>query len=480
MSFILFPHQLFYLDNVSDVPIILVEDHRFFQTSFNKLKLIMHRASMRYYYNYLTKMGYKVTYVQYNDMNDKENYQKYGTLYGYDPVDIDVKSRVSATWYDTPNFIATNTDLMEYKKSNDSYFQTKFYIWLRNKHDILLDENKKPIGGDWTYDTKNRDTLPANIQIPEYIFEKDPNRQIYLDEAIKYINDLFPNAPGPSVVNMENFLLPITHNEANSAFEHFLVLRMHSFGPYEDAFRKPLSGNKPEILFHSYLSSALNIGLLYPMNMIRRAQDIYFENPEYLYSVEGYIRQILGWREYSRYLYLVEPNLNTKNTLNNDKKLTSHWYPNGPKFNIDFIDDYVKLAWNTGYLHHIPRLMIIGNFMNLLGINPTEMYRWFMDFSTDSYDWVMHFNIYGMISYADGGLTTTKPYISSSNYIKKMSNYKRNDDFDGLYYYFLDRHQEILRPIGRMWQMYSVFDRYKSKDEKIALGKKYLEKLYSN
>lgn len=474
MSFILFPNQLFMLDgNSSNIPIILTEDPAYFNPKFNRLKLIFHRASMRYYNDFLTGIGYSVTYIDLNQASRDPTYSEYGDLIGYDPVDHNVMSRVKAKWYDTPNFIATRADLIDYKKKNKDYFQTNFYTWMRKKHNILIDSDK-PVGGSWTYDTQNRETLPAGIDIPEYGFKQSSNRKAYLDRAIKYVNTHFPSAPGPESITSETFYLPITHSEAESAFETFLDIRMNLFGPYEDAFRKPLDFNKPEILFHSYLSSVLNIGLLQPLNMVVRAERMYYENPEILSSVEGYIRQVMGWREYSRYLYLFEPELNEKNYLNNQNKLTAHWYPNGPKFGIDFIDDHVQLAWNTGYLHHIPRLMIIGNFMNLMSIHPKEMYRWFMEFSTDSYDWVMHFNVFSMISYADGGLTTTKPYVSSSNYIKKMSNYSRDSNFDGLYYYFLDRHQEILRPIGRMWQMYSVFDRYKNKDEKVEEGKQYM------
>jgi deoxyribodipyrimidine photolyase-related protein len=421
-------------------------------------------------------MGYGVTYVDFTQASQDSTYSRYGMLNGYDPVDHNVVSRVNATWYDTPNFIATRPDLVQYNQESKDYFQTNFYIWMRKKHNILLNSEGKPEGGSWTYDTQNRKKLPAGIQIPEYGFQHSPDRKKYIDEAIQYVTSKFPSSPGPSV-SSDTFYLPITHEEAESAFVTFLATRMDLFGPYEDAFRKPLNLDQPEILFHSYLSSVLNIGLLQPLDMVVRAETMYYENPDILSSVEGYIRQVMGWREYSRYLYLFEPELNQKNYLNNQNKLTPHWYPGGPSFEIDFIDDSIKLAWNTGYLHHIPRLMVIGNFMNLMSIHPQEMYRWFMEFSTDSYDWVMHFNVYSMISFADGGLTTTKPYISSSNYIKKMSNYSRNSEFDGLYYYFLDRHQDKLRPIGRMWQMYSVFDRYKSKDEKVEQGKKYMKSI---
>ena len=477
MSFILFPHQLFFLNNGPKMRIILVEDPVFFNPRFNKLKLIMHRASMKYYYDYLSGLGYQVEYIDYNQAKTDLTYSRYGNLLGFDPVDKEVMSRVKAQWYDTPNFISTRADLIEYKQKNPEYFQTNFYTWMRKRHNILLEENQKPIGGSWTYDTENRDPLPPGTHIPEYKFNYSSKRKTYLDEAINYIRQLFPSAPGPASVTSDTFYLPITHDEANSAFDMFLEIRMNSFGPYEDAFRKPPNKNQPEILFHSYLSSALNIGLLLPMNLITKAEQMYYQNPKILSSVEGYIRQVMGWREYSRYLYLFEPNLNEKNFLNNQNKLTPHWYPNGPKFGIDFVDDQVELAWNTGFLHHILRLMVIGNFMNLMSIHPKEMYKWFMEFSTDSYDWVMHFNVFSMISYADGGLTTTKPYVASSNYIKKMSRYGRNDNFDGLYYYFLDRHQESLRPLGRMWQMYSVFDRYSSRDEKIELGKAYMKSI---
>jgi deoxyribodipyrimidine photolyase-related protein len=187
----------------------------------------------------------------------------------------------------------------------------------------------------------------------------------------------------------------------------------------------------------------LNIGLITPQDVITVITNYYNKNKAQIgiANYEGFIRQIIGWREYQRYIYQYAGNvMRAGNYFNNARKLTPEWYKG--TIGIKPVDDAIKMAINDGYIHHILRLMVVGNFMNLVGIHPDEVYKWFMEFSLDSYDWVMVGNVYSMTLWADGGLTMRKPYISGDGYIMKMSNYSRGDwngKWNAIFHHFVDR-----------------------------------------
>ena len=251
----------------------------------------------------------------------------------------------------------------------------------------------------------------------------------YIKEAIVYINKHFPNNYG----NTDNFNYPVTHNTAITWLKHFIKHKLKNFGPYQDYVMK-----NNDIMFHSVLSSSINIGLINPIDILTELEKVKKIIP--LNSFEGYIRQLF-WREYQRYTYIYI-NFN-KNYFGNKKKLNKDWYEGTT--GITPIDDIIKSGFDTGYIHHIGRLMYIGNFMNLYGISPKEGFRWFMEFSIDSYEWVMHQNVLDMVFFVTGGVTMTRPYISSSNYILKMSNYKKNNnwnlEWDKLYHNFIKKNK---------------------------------------
>jgi deoxyribodipyrimidine photolyase-related protein len=226
------------------------------------------------------------------------------------------------------------------------------------------------------------------------------------------------------------------HFTAKKWLTDFIKKRFDNFGPYQDYIDK-----NNDTLFHSVLSSSINIGLLTPNQIINEV--LKYKNTVRLESLEGFIRQLF-WREYQRYCYIYF-DFKKKNFFKNKKTLGIKWYNGTTK--IDPIDDCIKKAFDTGYLHHIERLMVIGNFMNLSGITPKDGYKWFMEFSIDSYDWVMHQNVYDMVFFVSGGKTMRRPYISSSNYILKMSNYKKgkwSDKWNILYKKFIKRHKTKL------------------------------------
>jgi deoxyribodipyrimidine photolyase-related protein len=323
----------------------------------------------------------------------------------------------------------------------------RFYQWQRKRLGILLEPNQKPTGGKWSFDSENRKKLPKDIAIPPL-----PNfkRNDHVTEAISYIEKNFANNVGTTTA----FQYATTFTEAERCLEDFLRHRLANFGPYEDAIDE-----RSHTLFHSVLSPYINIGLLTPEQVVQKTL-AFAHQPQQnipLASLEGFIRQVIGWREYMRFVYDTQgTKIRNSNYFKAHKHLTPEYWTGIT--GIAPIDDTVKTLLDTAYAHHIPRLMILGNWMNLCGIHPDGAYQWFMELFIDAYDWVMVPNVYSMALYADGGLITTKPYISGSNYIRSMSHYKKDPPgtigwssrWDALYWYFIDRHYDKLEKENRL------------------------------
>lgn len=416
MDFIVLPHQLFEKKflNKKFKYVLWEHPHYFKKYNYNKKKLILHRSSMKYYYNYLKDNGYKVTYKNFYDDYKPNDYHI------YDPVDK-IKLPGKYTIIETPNFLIKKSQYEKYNNEGKSYAFKPFYNFTKDELNIL--KNIK------TQDKLNRNKMPDNIKVPDIPKLKDENN--YVKNATRYIEKYFPNNVG----NSNNFIFPITHKDAKIWLKDFIKKRLKQFGPYQDHIDK-----ERDILFHSLLSPCINIGLLNPLEILKLIIKEKKNIP--INSYEGYIRQLI-WREYQRYCYIY---LDFKdNFFNNKKKLTKSWY-NGT-LGIPPVDNCIKKAFDTGYLHHIERLMVVGNFMNLSEIQSKEGFKWFMEFSCDSYEWVMHQNVYDMVFFNSGGKTTRKPYSSSSNYILKMSNYKKDNwanEWDDKYHKFIEKHKKKL------------------------------------
>jgi len=472
---IILPNQLFHKNflpydykkistfYVIEEPLYFCDEER--KLNFNLLKLIYQRSCMKYYADCID-----AEYINYNDVNQFWRKIKKQKVYVIDPVDnlmmIRLKGYLSnITFFENPAFICTKHDLHDYKKLYNGVFkQSIFYIWNRKRLDILMKDNS-PIGGKYSYDKENRKKLNIN---PAFTIEKYKNK--FYDEAIKYCEKTFVNHYPDNYDSRVIYNYPITHNDTLKHFKKFIVKKLKYFGDYEDAidFRNPY-------LFHSVISPMINIGLITPHQCLELLLEYWYENTsrKLLPSVEGYIRQLF-WREYSRMIYLFQ-NKKT-NFFNHKNKLDYRWY-NGT-LGIEPVDKVIKEAFRYGYIHHILRLMVMCNWMNLLQINPNQAYNWFMEFSLDSYDWVMYFNVYSMGLFADGGVNTTKPYISTSNYWKKMSNMKISDKtkemWNILYYYFIYCNYKKLD--NRASVMKYQWDRYKDKKYIINEGKKIVKK----
>ncbi len=426
---------------------------------FHKLKIMLHRASMQLYRDQLLERGYDVSYLEFHqDLLDDLQQKGISKIFAVDPSDRVLLSRISAAarelqaelkMLDSPGFLAPVSWIADIFHGAVHLSQTRFYIAMRKRLKILIEEDGRPSGGKWSFDPLNRKRLPRNIQLPDLPrFEMSS----YIAQSREYVKQNFPDHPGST----ENFFYPISHQQAAAWLDHFLEHRLASFGRYQDAIFDDNS-----YLFHSLLSPLLNIGLLDPWQVVSRTLR-YSRNLEIpINSLEGFLRQIIGWREFMRAVYILEGEQErTGNFWDHHRPLPASFYHGST--GIEPVDRSISRLLDTAYLNHIERLMILGNFMLLCEIKPDEVYRWFMEMFIDSYDWVMVPNVYGMSQYADGGRITTKPYISSSSYILRMSNYKMGNwcrIWDGLYWRFIFQHRDILAKNPRMSLAVSHLDR---------------------
>jgi deoxyribodipyrimidine photolyase-related protein len=441
---LVFPNQLFASGPSlrPGSPIYLVEDLRFFSDfTFHKQKLVLHRASMKAYQDFLANKGFEVRYLEYAhlapshslfDILSKENFGEITTL---DPVDAPLEARLregaaragfQLTFLENPGFICKPSEIREYFQDAKRFYQTKFYQHQRRRLDILM-EGDKPVGGRWTYDTANRRKLPKGTKVPPLTtLAENP----YVIEARQYVTVNFPDNPG----SLETFIYPVTHEAARRWLHDFVERRLVNFGEFQDA----ISASEPYI-FHSLLSPLINIGLLTPLEVLDAALAYAREQPVPLNSLEGFVRQVLGWREYVRAVYvLAGEKQRTANFWGHTRNLPEAFYTGDT--GIEPVDTVIRRVLHTGYAHHIERLMVLGNFMLLCEIDPDEIYRWFMELFIDAYDWVMVPNVYGMSQFADGGLIMTKPYLSGSNYLR-------------LYWRFIEKHRDYFAKNPRLAPM---------------------------
>lgn len=353
-----------------------------------------------------------------------------------------------------------------------------FYRLMRKKYNILMN-NDEPEGGSWNYDSQNRKIPGNNISIPKpYKSELD---QI-TSEVIKIVEDKFKNHFG----DIKPFNFAVTRIDALKVLDYFIKNNLAKFGDYQDAMIE----NEPW-MFHSHLSFYLNCGLLNPLECVLEAQSAYYQNKISLNNVEGFIRQILGWREYIRGIYWLKmPEYYHENFLAADKNLPEFYWD--AKTEMNCIKQCVKETKENAYAHHIQRLMVLGNFALLAGIDPKQVNEWFLIVYADAYEWVELPNVSGMVLFADGGLLASKPYAAGGSYINKMSNYCKNCKynieeknganacpFNYLYWNFLIVNKDMLSSNPRISMMYKVIDKMDEikKENIIKNAKRFLESI---
>ena len=461
------PHQLF-----ADHPslagpgrrVAMVEDALFFgdahhPASFHKQKLRLHRATMKRLEAELKDGGCKVEYwdhapgrdplaecfeaaarkkvkrIELTEVHDHllaRRIQRHAEATG---IALDVRP--------TPMFINTDEENQDWRAGRKRWFMADFYKHQRRRLDILM-EGDEPLGGQWSFDEDNRKKIPKAMmkEIPSIPAITEDQFDIRAGKHVESIYADNPGRLGPSIY-------PTSHDDAATWLEGFLQQRLSRFGDYEDAIAAGENW-----LWHGVLTPMLNIGLLTPGQVIEAVRQHASDHEVPLNSLEGFVRQIVGWREFMRATYA---------DLGVRMRTTNHWGHHRPMprafydgtTGIDPVDDVIRRVLETGYCHHIERLMVLGGFMFLCEIDPDEIYRWFMEMFVDSYDWVMVPNVYAMSQNADGGLITTKPYFSGSAYIKKMSNHRNgewNAVWDGLYWRWILDHADELGKNPR-WAM---------------------------
>ena len=364
------------------------------------------------------------------------------------------------TWCSSEHFISTREEFEGLFEGKKTFLMETFYRALRRRTGILMDM-AQPAGGKWNYDAQNRKKLPKNhLPPPPFVPSTDVSTE--LKDALA--------AQLPTIGKLENpkhFYWPTTPTQAWEIFDHWLQYGLPSFGDYQDALT-----TKSWSLYHSRISFALNTKMIQPLEVCQRVEAHYRANPEIaLNAVEGFIRQILGWREFMRCVYWHRmPEFADENFFGFDRKLPQ-WFWNGDT-KMKCLSHTIGQSLNHGYAHHIQRLMVTGNFALLAGIDPDEVDLWYLGIYIDAFEWVEITNTRGMSQYADGGWIATKPYVSSANYMKKMGDYcdqcfynpktKTEDDscpFNALYWNFFDSQRDKLQSNFRLGMVYRTYDK---------------------
>lgn len=365
--------------------------------------------------------------------------------------------KITSNSYDTEHFYTTRTELEAFFEGKKQLLMESFYRHMRKKHDVLM-LNNQPLGGKWNYDHDNRNKWKEDFEIPTFLDFKNDASHIKTDlNQVDY--DCFGN------IEWSNLTWPITRKQAYQSLHYFLQYLLPHFGTYQDAMH-----TQEKFLFHSRLSFAMNSKIISPKEVIDDTITYYMQNQDKiaLSQVEGFVRQIIGWREYVRGIYWKEmPDYASKNELKNFQNLPDFYWTGNTKMNC--MKHSINQSLDDSYAHHIQRLMVIGNFSLLTNLHPDQVDAWYLGVYIDAIEWVEMPNTRGMSQYADGGILATKPYVSSGSYINKMSNYcsgchynvkeKTGDKacpFNSLYWNFLDDKKDFLQNNMRMKMMYSL------------------------
>jgi deoxyribodipyrimidine photolyase-related protein len=471
-------------------------------------KLVLIFSAMRQFKNYLHENGYKIFYTKLDDKDnlgsfDAELLKFYQQLKPQKIIltepseyrvlklfnDFQQKNNCAIEIRNDDRFICSHHEFAEFAKGKKTLLLENFYHQIRKKTKILMEESPKkakaksssaqelkPVGGKWNYDKENRQTMPADIHPPKILQLKISPITL---EVIEMVKKNFPKNFGDT----NNFNFATTAFEANLHFVDFLENRLKNFGNYQDAMRQDV-----DFGFHSIVSMYINIGLLDALTCAKKVEEEYFKGDCDLASAEGFIRQIIGWREYIRGIYwYFMPKYRELNYFNHLRKLPDfYWDENKTKMNC--LKIAVKQTRENAYSHHIQRLMITGNFALLAEINPDEIDAWYLGVYADAFEWVEMPNTRGMAIYADGGIVASKPYCSSGNYINKMSNFCKNCHYDVkkttnenslvknacpfnyLYWNFLIKNENLLKNNGRLFYPYANLKR-KTEPEILAIKK---------
>lgn len=443
-------------------PVILIESASYArQRRFHRQKLILVWSAMRHFALNLRDRGFQVTYEVASDFAtplhrwiEEENISQLSIL---EPSDRPMRRYIDSLdlpcaieWMGNNLFLWSPGEFKTWADGRKRLLMEDFYRQGRRRFDVLM-EGDRPVGDRWNLDKENRQPPKGDLNPPA-------PPQFPPDEITREVIARVKALDFPTYGVAESFSWGVTRKDARAALERFIAQRLPTFGPYQDAM---VAGE--ETLWHALLSPYLNLGLLHPLEVIEAAQSAYYRDDLPLNSVEGFIRQILGWREYMHGIYhYVSADYPDNNWFDHHHPLPAFFW-DSTQTEMNCLHQTLSQVERIGYAHHIQRLMVLSNFALIVGISPQELESWFHSAFIDGYDWVMQTNVIGMGQFADGGLLASKPYASSANYINKMSDYcngcryhpkKRTGSeacpFNYFYWDFLDRHQERLRNQGRM------------------------------
>ena len=370
------------------------------------------------------------------------------------------KEKIKWNIIQTPMFLNSREKFKNYLSKSKKPFMAVFYKETRRDLDILMKKDGNPEGGKWSFDEENRNKLPKNISIPKF---PKITETVHTKKLKILIDKNFKSHPG----NTKDFWFATEYDDVIKLLNFFIKEKSNLFGDYEDAVDQ-----KDNILFHSALSPYINLGLITPEFIIKKVLDVHNKNKIRLNSLEGYIRQVIGWREFMRGIYQsYSKEMETRNFFKQNRKMKNSWYEGTT--GLPPLDYAIKNAVNYGWSHHIERLMILSNIMNLCEVKPTYVYKWFMEMFVDSSDWVMVPNVYGMGLFSDGGIFATKPYICGSAYFMKMMDFKKGEwcnTMDGLYWRFINRNRAFFLKNPRLSMMVRIFDKMKPDRKKLILA----------
>lgn len=382
---------------------------------------------------------------------------EYRLQHGIDSLWSDVLG-IPVRVYADDRFVCSNAEFDAWAAGRRQLRMEYFYREMRRKTGLLM-EDGRPVGGHWNYDADNRRPYRGEVPLPPALeFERDEIDR----EVLALVADHFPDHPG----RLDDFRWATTRRQAQAALAHFIEHRLPWFGDFQDAM-----AFGEDALFHSLLSPYLNCGLLTPLDVCEAAERAYWCGDAPLNAVEGFIRQIIGWREYVRGIYWLQmPDYATENRLGHERALPAMYWDGNTR--MACMRECFRNTFDHAYAHHIQRLMVTGNFALLAGIRPDAICDWYLRVYADAYDWVELPNTLGMVMHADGGYLGSKPYAASGNYIHKMSDYCRHCEynvktatdgdscpFNSLYWHFIARHRERFAANPRMRIIYRSYDR---------------------
>ncbi len=441
----------------------------------HKKKIAFLFSAMRHFAKHLQEQGWQVRYVHYDNpdnagslfgevkraLTDSDLEQVHLTEPGEYRVLEDMRSwqgklQVNVTIHEDDRFLSSLSFFRQWAKGRKQLRMEYFYREMRKATLHLMDDDE-PVGGKWNYDADNRQALPDSVRIP------NPTRFVpdtITQEVIELVADTFSDHFG----SLDDFHFAVTREQALTVLDEFVEQRLENFGDYQDA----MAQDKPW-LFHSHISFYINCGLLLPSEVLKKAEQAYYDKKAPLNAVEGFIRQVLGWREYVRGLYwFLMPEYKEKNYLGATRPLPEFFW--SADTNMNCLQQCIEQTRDNAYAHHIQRLMVLGNFLLLSGVHPDDVNQWYLIVYADAYEWVEMPNVTGMILFADGGKLASKPYAASGSYINKMSNYcqhchynvkEKNGaqacPFNYLYWDFLARNQEKLGNNPRLAMPYRTF-----------------------